>query len=229
MTKKSGTRDLSVRVKSARGRTNSSTRWLQRQLNDPYVAQAKRDGYRSRAAYKMQEIQEKFHIFKPGQRILDLGAAPGGWSQIALEHIGKKGSIIGIDLLDVAPLAGATFIVKDFNDDDAPEIITALLGGDAHVVMSDMAANTTGHPPTDHIRIIALCELAYHFATQVLAEGGSFVCKVLKGGTENELLKTMKRDFVTVKHMKPKSSRQDSAESYVVATGFRGKSADDAP
>ncbi len=221
MTKKSGTRDLSVRVKSARGRTNSSTRWLQRQLNDPYVAQAKRDGYRSRAAYKMQEIQEKFHIFKPGQRILDLGAAPGGWSQIALEHIGKKGSIIGIDLLEVAPLAGATFIVKDFNDDDAPDIIKSLLGGDAHVVMSDMAANTTGHPPTDHIRIIALCELAYDFATQILAEGGSFVCKVLKGGTEGELLKTMKRDFVTVKHMKPKSSRQDSAESYVVATGFR--------
>lgn len=222
MAKKTGSRDLSVRVKSARGRSNSSTRWLQRQLNDPYVAQAKRDGYRSRAAYKIEEMNEKFGFFKPGGRILDLGAAPGGWSQIALQHIGNKGMVIGIDLLEIAPMAGATFIVKDFNDDDAPAILKELLGGPADVVMSDMAANTTGHPPTDHIRIIALCELAYDFAVQVLSPGGSFVCKVLKGGTEGELLKMMKRDFETVKHVKPKSSRQDSAESYVIAVGFRG-------
>ena len=219
---KSGGRDLTVRVKTARGRKKSSTKWLERQLNDPYVQQAKRDGYRSRAAYKLLELDEKFHIFKAGQRVLDLGAAPGGWSQIAVDRIGSKGRVLGVDLLEVSPLAGAEFMVKDFNDEDAPDVIRAALGGKADVVMSDMAANTTGHPPTDHLRIIALCELAYDFATEVLSDGGTFLCKVLQGGTEGELLKLMKRDFTSVKHAKPKASRADSAESYVVATGFRG-------
>ena len=223
MAKKSGgSRDLTVRVKTARGRKNSSTRWLQRQLNDPYVQQAKRDGYRSRAAYKLIELNEKFDFFRAGQRVLDLGAAPGGWSQVAIEHIGKKGSVVGIDLLPVDAMAGAVFLEKDFNDDDAPDVIKEALGGPADIVMSDMAANTTGHPPTDHIRIISLCEMAYDFATEVLSPGGIFLCKVLRGGTENELLKLMKQQFETVKHAKPKASRQDSAESYVVAIGFRG-------
>jgi 23S rRNA (uridine2552-2'-O)-methyltransferase len=228
MPKKSGgSRDLTVRVKTARGRKNSSTRWLQRQLNDPYVQQAKRDGYRSRAAYKMLELDEKFALFKSGQRILDLGAAPGGWSQVALQKIGKKGSVHGLDLLEIEPMAGAEFVVMDFMADDAPERLNAMMGGPADVVLSDMAANTTGHTSTDHIRIIALCELAYDFAVQVLNPGGAFVCKVLKGGTENDLLKMMKRDFETVKHAKPQASRKDSAESYVVAKGFRGKAASD--
>lgn len=223
MSKKgSGGRDLTVRVRTARGRKGSSTRWLQRQLNDPYVQQAKRDGYRSRAAYKLEELDEKFHIFQPGQRVLDLGAAPGGWTQIALDRIGKKGSVLGIDLLEIDPIAGAEFIVKDFNDDDAPDIIREALGGRAHVVMSDMAANTTGHPSTDHLRIITLCELAYDFATEVLEKDGTFLCKVLRGGTEGDLLKLMKQQFKTVKHAKPKASRSGSAESYVVATGFKG-------
>ncbi len=227
MTKKSsgGSRDLTVRVKTARGRKSSSTKWLQRQLNDPYVQQAKRDGYRSRAAYKILEIDEKFHLFKPNQRILDLGAAPGGWSQVAMQKIGKKGAIYGIDLLEIEPMAGAEFVVMDFTDDDAPDRIKAMIGGPADVVLSDMAANTTGHTPTDHLRIMNLCELAYDFAVQVLNPGGSFVCKVLKGGTENDLLAMMKRDFDTVKHAKPQASRKDSAESYVVAVGFRGQNA----
>lgn len=249
-----GSRDLTVRVKTARGRKRSSTQWLQRQLNDPFVAQAKRDGYRSRAAYKILELDEKFGLFKPGQRILDLGAAPGGWSQVALQKIGKKGAVWGIDLLEIDPMAGAEFVVMDFNDEDAPQRIIAMAnaphltsprkqgeeneasppfmggieaGGNLFdIVMSDMAANTTGHPPTDHLRIIALCEMAYDFAVKVLSPGGAFVCKVLKGGTENDLLKLMKQDFETVKHAKPASSRKDSAESYVVAMGFRGKAVD---
>lgn len=220
--KPGGSRDLTVRVKTARGRKNSSTRWLQRQLNDPYVQQARRDGYRSRAAYKLIELNEKFDFLRPGQRVLDLGAAPGGWSQVALEHVGKTGSVVGVDLLPMDSMAGAVFLEKDFNDDDAPDIIRKALGGPADIVMSDMAANTTGHPPTDHIRIIALCEMAYDFATEVLSPGGVFLCKVLRGGTENDLLALMKQQFETVKHAKPKASRQDSAESYVVAIGFRG-------
>ncbi|MCI5050056.1 MAG: RlmE family RNA methyltransferase [Rickettsiales bacterium] len=223
MSNNGGNRDKSVRVKTARGRKASSTRWLQRQLNDPYVQQAKRDGYRSRAAYKIIELHEKFDIFKPGQRILDLGAAPGGWTQVAQKIIGDKGSILGVDLLPIDPITGVTFMEKDFNDDDAPALIEEALGGNADVVMSDMAANTTGHPPTDHIRIISLCEMAYDFATQILNPGGVFLCKVLRGGTENDLLKLMKQEFTTVKHAKPKSSRSDSAESYVVAMGFRGR------
>lgn len=224
MTKKkgSGVRGLHVKVKTAKKRSKSSAAWLQRQLNDPYVVEAKAQGYRSRAAFKLLDLDEKFHILAPGMRVVDLGAAPGGWAQVAVSKVGKKGTVVGCDLLEVGPIPGATIIVQDFLADDAPEKIKALLNGQADLVMSDMAANATGHAPTDHIRIMHLCELAYAFAREVLAPGGAFVCKVLKGGTERELLKQMQKDFETVKHAKPPSSRADSAESYVVAMGFRG-------
>lgn len=221
-TGKSGSRGLHVKVKTAKKRTTSSTRWLARQLNDPYVAKARAAGYRSRAAFKMVELDEKFHLLKPGGRVIDLGCAPGGWSQVAVAKVGPTGKVVGCDLLEVDAIPGATLIVQDFLAEEAPDIIKGLLSGKADLVMSDMAANTTGHAPTDHIRIMNLCELAYHFAREVLAPGGAFVCKVLKGGTERELLTLMQKDFATVKHAKPSASRQDSAESYVVATGFRG-------
>lgn len=220
--KGSGVRGLHVKVKTADKRSISSARWLSRQLNDPYVVKAKAEGYRSRAAFKLIEIDEKFHLLKPGMRVVDLGCAPGGWSQVAVAKVGAKGKVVGCDLLEVKPVPGATLIVQDFLAEDAPDIIKGLLAGQADLVMSDMAANTTGHGPTDHIRIMHLCELAYHFAREVLAPGGSFICKVLKGGAEGELLKIMKVDFTTVKHVKPAASRSDSAESYVVAMGFRG-------
>ena len=210
-----------MRVKTAKKRSTSSTRWLQRQLNDPYVQRAKREGYRSRAAFKLLDLDAKFHLLHPGDKVVDLGCAPGGWAQVAVAKVGAKGKVIGVDLLEVEPVAGADLFVLDFLANDAPEIIKARLNGHANLVLSDMAANTTGHAPTDHIRIIHLCELAYQFATEILAPGGAFVCKVLKGGTERELLKKMQRDFASVKHAKPASSRADSAESYVVATGFR--------
>lgn len=217
-----GKRFTKERVKTAAKRSTSSTLWLQRQLNDPYVKQAKLDGYRSRAAYKIQELNQKFALFKKGGRVIDLGAAPGGWTQVALEHIGPQGKVVGLDLLEVPPIAGAEIIVLDFLSEEAPDILKTMLGGKADLVMSDMAANTTGHTKTDHMRIMHLCELAFHFATEVLAPGGAFVCKVLKGGTENQLLHEMKQRFASVKHAKPAASRADSAESYVVATGFRG-------
>ncbi len=226
--KRSGSRGLTVRVKTAKTRSNSSNRWLQRQLNDPYVVKVKQAGYRSRAAFKLEELDDKFHLLKPGMRVVDLGCAPGGWAQVAVAKVGKKGVVVGCDLLEVPPVTGATLIVQDFLAPEAPEVIKTLLAGaaggtaQADVVLSDMASNTTGHGPTDHIRIMHLCELAYQFACEVLAPGGSFACKVLKGGTERELLKLMQRDFATVKHAKPSASRADSAESYVVATGFRG-------
>lgn len=232
MTKKpsdGGKRFTKERVKTAARRSTSSTLWLQRQLNDPYVKRAKAEGYRSRAAYKLLELDEKFGLLKAGDRVVDLGAAPGGWSQVAVAKVGNQGKVVGIDLLEVEPVAGAEIIVQDFLAPDAPEVVKRLLAGRtggeacADMVMSDMAANTTGHSKTDHIRIMHLCELAYDFATEILADGGSFICKVLKGGTENELLKRMKQDFTTVKHAKPSASRSDSAESYVVATGFRGR------
>lgn len=219
---KSGKRFTKERVKTADKRKLSSTLWLERQLNDPYVKLAKAEGYRSRAAFKLQELNEKFGLLKPGDKVIDLGAAPGGWTQVALEHIGRKGRVVGLDLLEVPPIAGAEIIVLDFLAEEAPERLKTMLGGKANLVMSDMAANTTGHAATDHIRIMHLCELAFHFATEVLDEGGSFVCKVLKGGTENALLKEMKQRFATVKHAKPAASRADSAESYVVAVGFKG-------
>jgi 23S rRNA (uridine2552-2'-O)-methyltransferase len=213
-------------VKTARKRSLSSTLWLQRQLNDPYVAQAKRDGYRSRAAYKIIEMDERFHLFRPGGRIIDLGAAPGGWSQVAAQRVKAKdgrGKVVGVDLLEMEAIAGVDFAVKDFNDPDAPDLIRAMLGGAADGVMSDMAANATGHRQTDHLRIVALAELAAEFAMEVLAPGGFFVAKVLQGGTEGQLLTRLKRDFAAVRHVKPAASRADSAELYVLATGFRGR------
>jgi 23S rRNA (uridine2552-2'-O)-methyltransferase len=221
-----GGRSLKTRVKTARKRTLSSTLWLQRQLNDPYVAQAKREGYRSRAAFKLIEIDERYHFLKPGQKIIDLGAAPGGWSQAAAKKIGTeagRGRIIGIDLLEIEPLPGAEFRVMDFLDPDAPDLLIAWLGGKADVVLSDMAANATGHKKTDHLRIVGLVELAADFARAALAPGGAFLAKVFQGGTENEVLASLKRDFAVVRHVKPQASRADSSELYVLATGFRGQ------
>jgi 23S rRNA (uridine2552-2'-O)-methyltransferase len=220
-----GRRDLSIRVKSARGRTSSSTRWLQRQLNDPYVQQAKRDGYRSRAAYKLLEINDKFQLLKKGQRVVDLGAAPGGWSQVAAKCVQSsavKPSVVATDILAMPSIAGVLFLQCDMNDEDAPERICALLDGKMDVVLSDMAPNTTGHSSTDHVRIISLCELAYELALSVLATGGTFVCKVRQGGAEHDILTDMKKKFAKVVHFKPLSSRKESPETYVVATGFRG-------
>jgi len=216
---------LKTRVKTARKRSLSSTLWLERQLNDPYVARAKREGWRSRAAYKLIEIDERYHLLKPGQRVLDLGAAPGGWSQVAAKKVKSeegKGRVIGIDLLEVEHIPGVEFTVMDFLDEDAPNRLRDMLGGQADAVISDMAANATGHRQTDHLRIVALAEMAAEFACEVLAPGGFFLAKVLQGGTENELLARLKRDFATVRHVKPEASRKDSAELYVLATGFRG-------
>lgn len=232
MTKESGReggRSLKTRVKTARKRSLSSTLWLERQLNDPYVARAKREGYRSRAAYKLIEMDDRYHLFKPGDRIVDLGAAPGGWSQVAAAHVKAKegkGKVVAVDLLDMESVDGVEFAVKDFNDPDAPEFIKNMLGGDADGVMSDMAANATGHRATDHLRIVALAELAADFACDVLAKGGFFIAKVLQGGTEGQLLTRLKRDFATVRHVKPAASRAGSAELYVLATGFRGRRGD---
>ena len=223
-----GPRALKQRLKTARKRTLSSQKWLERQLNDPYVAQAKRDGYRSRAAYKLLEIDERFHLLKPGQRVVDLGAAPGGWSQVAVakvRSVAGKGRVVGIDLLGIDPLPGADFIALDFLDESAPERLTELLGGPADVVLSDMAANATGHRQTDHLRIVGLAEAAADFARAVLGRGGAFLAKVLQGGTEAALLADLKRDFATVRHVKPAASRPGSAELYVLASGFRGDAA----
>lgn len=224
-------RELSVRVKSAKGRKISSTLWLQRQLNDPYVSEANRLGYRSRAAFKIAELDDRFDFLKPGGRIVDLGAAPGGWTQIAVERTNalgegkkKKGFVVGMDLQEMEAIAGATLITHDFMENDAPDLLKEALGGPADVVLSDMASPSTGHSATDHMRIIALLEVALDFAQDVLAPNGVFLGKVLRGGTENDLLAMMKRDFRVVKHAKPPASRSDSAESYVIATGFRGKS-----
>lgn len=221
-----GTRALRVRVKTAKKRTPSSARWLERQLNDPYVTRAKREGYRSRAAYKLIEIDEKYPILKAGQRVVDLGAAPGGWSQVAAKKVGSvggRGRVVGIDLLPVEPLAGVDFIEMDFLDDEAPARLMELLGGPADVVLSDMAANATGHRKTDHLRIMLLAETAAEFARQVLAPGGAFLAKVFQGGSEGTLLNDLKRDFAVVRHVKPAASRADSVELYVLATGFRGR------
>lgn len=223
-------RQATVRVKTARGRTVSSQRWLQRQLNDPYVAEARKRGYRSRAAFKLLQLDDQFHFLKPGARVVDLGAAPGGWTQVAVERVkpgqagGSKrgGVVVGLDITPVEPIAGATVLAKDFYDDDAPAVLTELLGGPADAVLSDMAAAATGETQVDHLRIMALAETAHDFARQVLKPGGTFVAKVLQGGTERTLLDLLKRDFAKVRHVKPQASRADSAEMYVVATGFRG-------
>ncbi len=218
-------RSLKTRVKTARKRTQSSTLWLQRQLNDPYVAQAKREGFRSRAAFKLTELDERFGLLKPGMRVVDLGAAPGGWAQVAAGKVGVEkghGKVVGIDILDIDPLPGVAFAKLDFLDADAPDKLREMMAGPADAVLSDMAANATGHRQTDHLKIVALAELAIEFACEVLAPGGVFVAKVLQGGTEGALLARLKKDFAVVRHAKPAASRADSAELYVVATGFRG-------
>ncbi|MEA2975617.1 MAG: rRNA (uridine2552-2-O)-methyltransferase [Alphaproteobacteria bacterium] len=219
-------RMLKVRVKKARGRSLSSKLWLERQLNDPYVARAKRDGYRSRAVYKLAEIDDKHHFLKSGAKVVDLGAAPGGWSQIAAKRIGAaegKGRVVAIDVLDMEPIPGVDFLHLDFLDAQAPEKLNGVLGGPADVVLSDMAANATGHRQTDHLKIMALVEAAADFACEVLKPGGAFLCKVIQGGTEAALLAGLKRNFSSVKHIKPAASRSDSAELYLLATGFRAK------
>ena len=226
-----GQRDLKVKVKSARGRTTSSTRWLQRQLNDPYVKRAQAEGYRGRAAYKIMELDDKYRFLVPGARIVDLGCAPGGWCQVAvkrcnvLDERGSKkavGTILGIDLQEMEPIAGCELYQLDFMADDADLQVKEWLGGKADVVMSDMAASSSGHKQTDHLRIIALCEAAAYFAFDVLDEGGTFVAKVLAGGAEGDLQKLLKQRFTKVANFKPPASRADSSEKFVVATGFRG-------
>jgi 23S rRNA (uridine2552-2'-O)-methyltransferase len=220
-----GERSLKVRVKRARGRSLSSKLWLERQLNDPYVARARREGLRSRAAYKLAEIDDKHRFLKPGARVLDLGSAPGGWSQVAARRVGAadgRGRVVAIDVLEMEPIAGVTFARLDFLEPGAPERIETLLGGPADAVLSDMAANATGHKRTDHLKIMALVEAAAAFAREVLAPGGVLVAKVLQGGTEAALLATLRRDYSSVRHVKPAASRADSAELYLVATGFRG-------
>jgi len=215
------TRMMDQRVKTARGRKISSTLWLKRQLNDPYVKKAKLDGYRSRAAYKLKELDDQFKLLSRGDIVVDLGAAPGGWSQVAVERKAKQ--IIGIDILPVGPVAGADIIEMDFMDEKAPEVLINMLGGQADLVMSDLAANTTGHKNTDHMRTVALVEAAADFALQVLKPGGHFVTKVFQGGAEVNLLNTLKHRFEYVRHAKPKASRVGSPEIYLVAKGFRAK------
>jgi 23S rRNA (uridine2552-2'-O)-methyltransferase len=217
----SGAREFRVNVKTAKGRKVSSTLWLDRQLNDPYVARARAEGYRSRAAYKLKEMNERYGLIGKGARVVDLGCAPGGWLQAAVEAGAAR--VVGIDCLAMPHVPGSEHLELDFLDEAAPAKLKALLGGPADTVLSDMAAPTTGHKQTDHIRIIALAEAALDFAIDVLAPGGAFVCKVFQGGAEGDLLARLKTNFATVKHAKPKASRSDSAEIYVVATGFRGR------
>ncbi len=225
-----GTRDLTVKVKTAKGRKLSSTLWLERQLNDPYVRRAKADGYRGRAAYKILELDDKFRFLVPGARVVDLGCAPGGWCQVAVPRVnalGEKsgkavGRVLGVDLQEVEPIPGAEIHQLDFMADGADEQVKAWLGGPADVVMSDMAASASGHKQTDHNRIIALCEAAAYFAFDVLTPGGTFVAKVLAGGAEGDLQKILKQKFTKVENVKPPASRSDSSEKFVVATGFRG-------
>ncbi len=224
-----GRRDLTVKVKSARGRKLSSTLWLQRQLNDPYVRRAQAEGYRGRAAYKILELDDKYRFLVPGARVVDLGCAPGGWCQVAVARVNalgqrpdkKTGRVLGIDLQEVEPIAGAEIHQLDFMSDDADQQVKTWLGGRADVVMSDMAAASSGHKQTDHLRIIALCEAAAYLAFDVLEEGGTFVSKVLAGGAEGDLQKLLKQKFARVANVKPPASRADSSEKFVVATGFR--------
>jgi 23S rRNA (uridine2552-2'-O)-methyltransferase len=208
------------RVKN-KNRSQSSKQWLERQLNDPYVARAKREGFRSRAAFKLIEIDDKYRLLKKGGRVVDLGAAPGGWSQVAMKRVGADGRVVAIDIQEMAPVPGVDFAVIDFLDPKAPDLLKERLGGEADVVLTDMAANATGHRKTDHLKIMALVEAAAQFANEVLKPGGSFLAKVLQGGTEPTLLADLKRNFTTVRHVKPAASRTDSAELYLLATGFR--------
>ncbi|MFN3250177.1 RlmE family RNA methyltransferase [Roseibium album] len=228
--KGTGDRGLHVKVKTSAGRRESSTRWLERQLNDPYVRRARADGYRSRAAYKLIEIDDKHRLLKPGYRVVDLGCAPGGWCQVAVERVQSSveaPKVVGIDYLDMDHVRGTTFLKKDFLDDDAPAALMEALGGNRpDVVLSDMAAPTTGHKQTDHLRTTHLFEIAIDFARRNLVPGGSFLSKVFRGGTENALLQDLKRDFKTVAHLKPPASRKESPELYVIAKGFRGNDLD---
>jgi 23S rRNA (uridine2552-2'-O)-methyltransferase len=219
-------RALKVRVKTSKRRKQSSNIWLERQLNDPYVARAKREGFRSRAAFKLMEIDDKARILKKGARVVDLGAAPGGWSQVAAGRVGapQRGRVVAIDVLAMDTLPGVEFMQLDFLDPSAPDKLKAMLGGPADLVLSDMAANATGHAKTDHLKIMALVEMAADFAREVLSPGGAFLAKVLQGGTEAALLAVLKRDFASVKHVKPAASRSDSAELYLLATGYRRSS-----
>jgi len=217
-----GGRPAAQRLKHARRRKSSSAEWLTRQLNDPYVAEAKRLGYRSRAAFKLIQLDERFHLLAPGRRVVDLGCAPGGWTQVAVARVGPRGAVVGIDLAETEPVAGAALLRGDFREAEAQAAIAASLGGPADVVLSDMAAPATGHAATDHLRIVALAEEAFAFAAGVLRPGGDFVAKVLQGGAEGELLTALKRAFAEVRHAKPPASRDESAETYVVAKGFRG-------
>src|SRR5258706_749815 len=218
----SGRGNIRVRVKKAKKRTVSSRRWLERQLNDPYVRAAKEKGYRSRAAFKLVELDSKFHFLKKGARVLDLGAAPGGWSQVAKARTGESGCVVAADILAMEPLAGVTLLEADLLDAQAPARLKAALGGPADLVLSDMAAPTTGHRATDHLRTVALFEAALDVAEDVLKQGGAFVGKVFQGGAEGELLARIKRGFASVKHVKPPASRAQSVELYLVATGYRG-------
>lgn len=217
-----GRKMLAVKVKNAKYNTVSSNRWLQRQFNDPYVAEAKRQGYRSRAAFKLIQLDEKYHFLGKGKTIVDLGCAPGGWTQVAAMHNKGVGLIVGMDLLPTEPIEGAILLQQDFTAPQAPDMIKALLNGSADVVMSDMAANTTGVQNIDHLRTLGLVEMAYEFAKEILAVGGIFIAKVFQGGTEQNLLNDMKKHFIKVTHYKPDASRQDSVEMYVVAQGFKG-------
>lgn len=220
LTSKLTGRGITVRVKTSAKRSISSARWLERQLNDPYVAEARKRGYRSRAAFKLLQLDEKYNFLRPGVRVVDLGAAPGGWTQIVVERV-KGAKVVGLDILEMEPITGATTMQMDFLDETAPDRLKEALGGPADIVLSDMAAPTTGHPRTDHLRIMGLAEAAYDFAYEVLAPGGVFVAKLFQGGAERTLLDRLKLDFITVRHAKPAASRADSSETYVVATGFR--------
>jgi len=218
----SGRGERRIRLSSARGRTVSSKRWLERQLNDPYVAAAKAKGYRSRSAFKLKELDAKFHLLKRGARVLDLGAAPGGWSQVAAERVGEAGKVLAADLLEMEPIAGVDFLQCDLLDAETPAKLKRALGGGADLVLSDMAAPTTGHRETDHIRTLALFEAALDLAEEVLKPGGAFVGKVFRGGATDKLLARVKKRFAEVKHVKPPASRQESVELYLVAMGFKG-------
>ena len=226
MTRDQTRRPMKVQVRAGRGRTLSSKLWLERQLNDPYVARARREGFRSRAAYKLIEIDDKQGLLRLGASVVDLGAAPGGWSQVAARRVGAaegRGRVVAIDLLEMQPVAGVEFLRLDFLDPVAPDAIKERLGGAADLVLSDMAANATGHRATDHLKIMALAEAAAELARDVLKPGGAFLCKVLQGGTETTLLARLKQDFASVKHVKPAASRADSAELYLLARGFRAR------
>jgi 23S rRNA (uridine2552-2'-O)-methyltransferase len=215
-----GRRGLTQRVKTAKGRPIGSTMWLERQLNDPYVTEAKRRGYRSRAAFKILEIDEKLHILKPGMRVVDLGAAPGGWTQVAVERV-KGGQVLALDISDMQPVAGATILKVDFLADEAPALVRAALGGPADLVLSDMAAPASGHTQTDHLRIMNLVEAAAALAADVLKPGGNFIAKMLQGGGEHAFVRDLRRQFTTVRHIKPPSSRKESAEFFIAAMGFK--------